>query len=160
MDVECRWIHAQMNADERESVVSSFQAGRDLEAKQLPIRIIVGTTRIIGQGLNLNRACRIVLMEPQRSSAIENQASTRIHRIGSLTDKCWVYRLHNPASELERTLMQDHKSEQFRESVALWFTDVPGDHSDSAEPEQGWFRTLEDRELRDDDDDGAAGFEM
>lgn len=72
-----------------------------------PIRVLVGSTRILGQGLTLNKANRLVLMEPSWHAAVEAQLADRVYRIGSRTDRCWFYRLVNPESSLERLLIKD-----------------------------------------------------
>ena len=84
-------------------LVDAFQA----EPGTVPFQVIIGTTEVMAQGLNLHRACRLALMEPSRHISVELQAHGRSHRIGSCADPCWFYRLINPDSEIELELVND-----------------------------------------------------
>ena len=112
MGVECKWIHSMTPGSERDGILARFQEDREVEEAEVPIRVVVGTTRILGVGLTLHKAFRLVLMEPSYSLGAEMQLAKRIHRIGVATDRCWFYRLHNPMSSLERSIMDDSKTQQ------------------------------------------------
>ena len=63
----------------------------------------------MGQGYTLHKAHRLVLMEPNAHAAVEAQNGERIHRFGSETDRCRVYRLIAPDSALEQSIIDDQK---------------------------------------------------
>lgn len=117
-------MHAKLDATDREALASNFQSGRDMIPGEVECRVLVGSTRILGQGITLHRAFRLVLMEPSRHAAVEAQASKRIHRIGTEADKCWIYRLINPSSRIEALLVLDQKSQRNNEHLAGSLTEV------------------------------------
>lgn len=119
-------MHAELDATEREALASKFQGGRDLEPSEVECRVLVGSTRILGQGVTLHRAFRLVLMEPNRHAAVEAQVSKRIHRIGSQADRCWIYRLINPDSRIESMLLLDHTHQLRNEHLAGALPEVEG----------------------------------
>lgn len=126
-------MHAKLDTTEREALAGEFQADRvEADATTIPCRILVGSTRILGQGLTLNRAFRLVLMEPNRHVAVEEQIYKRVHRIGSNTDRCYVYRLVNPASRIEEMLVKDHLNQLRNEFLAQGLTEAgaPGSLDD------------------------------
>ncbi len=102
-------MHSQLDAPERRQLVQEFQETRPRRDHLPPIRVLIGTTNIMGQGYTLNKANRLVLMEPNPHAAVEAQIADRVHRLGSRTDRCWFYRLIAPESELEKGIVQDQK---------------------------------------------------
>ncbi|KAL2414201.1 hypothetical protein ABEF95_003502 [Exophiala dermatitidis] len=119
-----RWIHANVDPLERGELVDEFQAQGsvdgedDTEGKGRTFRIMIGTARIMSQGMTLHKAIRLVLMEPSYSIAVEAQTCKRVHRIGSRSDRCWFYRLVNPESRLELGLLKAQAREmEFEQNV-------------------------------------------
>lgn len=124
LNVEAKWMHAHLDTTEREDLASEFQADRVEDRKAKPCRVLVGTTRILGQGITLHRAFRLVLMEPSRHAAVEAQIAKRVHRIGSNTDQCWIYRLINPASRVEEMLVRDQRNQLRNQFLAEEMTEA------------------------------------
>lgn len=58
------------------------------------------------------------MMEPNLHTGVEEQVSRRIHRIGTLADKCWVYRLLNPDSRIEEMVVLDQLHQLTSKSLA------------------------------------------
>jgi SNF2 family DNA or RNA helicase len=54
--------------------------------------ILVSTPELLGTGLTLTRAFRVVLMEPAWMLRTEEQAFSRVQRIGQKNDKTYTYR--------------------------------------------------------------------
>ncbi|OAP60180.1 hypothetical protein AYL99_05182 [Fonsecaea erecta] len=132
LGIVSEWIHSGLDPAKREWLASNFQGTRRLEyvnrlkRHESRIRVLIGTVAIIGSGLTLHRAIRLVLMEPQHSVEVEMQTAARIHRLGVATDQCWFYRLHNPASSIEEMIMQDHAAQLENSKVVDWFTKCRG----------------------------------
>ena len=61
--------------DARDATVRAFQ---DPEGPQL----LVGATRVAGQGLTLTRASNVAFLELEWTPALHDQAEDRLHRIG------------------------------------------------------------------------------
>lgn len=97
----------------------AFQSEGRSEKK---VRVLIGTSRIMGQGVTLNRAHRLILMEPSHHAGIEDQNADRVHRLGSKTDRCWFYRMVNQDSTLERVLVE-HQRGQTRFQNLVEFAD-------------------------------------
>lgn len=112
MSIAGEWMHADLDAYARESLASNFQASRGDRESNFRCRVLVGSTNVLGQGITLNRANRLVLMEPLLHSSVEDQVAKRIHRIGSRTDRSWFYRLVNSASSVERLLVADQDEQR------------------------------------------------
>lgn len=128
MEIPCEWMHAELDVTLREALASVFQGSREPESRVgrgMPFRVLTGSTRIMGQGLTLNKANRLVLVEPGRHAAVEAQIADRVHRIGSQTDRCWFYRLVNPDSALEKLLIQDQDGQLQRQLLSEWFRVTP-----------------------------------
>ncbi len=70
------------------------------------IQILIGTTRLIGTGLQLTRAANLVLMEPDYEFYRELQAVARVHRIGQRNDRSYSFRLINEGSEIEMRIVE------------------------------------------------------
>jgi len=116
-------MHSNLDTTEREALASEFQADRIEGTGVEPCRILIGTSRILGQGITLNRAFRLVLTEPNRHAAVEAQIAKRVHRIGSNTDRCWIYRLTNPASRVEEMIVADQRNQLRIQSLAESLTE-------------------------------------
>ncbi|KAI1624961.1 P-loop containing nucleoside triphosphate hydrolase protein [Exophiala viscosa] len=118
-----RWM-TRVRPGDRNDLVNEFQAQGSVEdedgakPESRTFRVLIGTARIMAQGLTLHKANRLVLMEPSYSVTVEEQASKRVHRIGSRSDRCWFYRLVNPDSRLEMGILKAQARElSFEENV-------------------------------------------
>ena len=69
-------------------------------------QFLIGTTRLIGQGLQLTRACHLVLMEPDNEFVRELQSYARVHRIGQKNPVSYSYRLVDSGSEVEQRILK------------------------------------------------------
>lgn len=58
-------------------------------------------------GVTLTKATRTVLLEPQESSAWEDQAKARVHRTGQMQET-YSYRLLDPSSERDVRILRRH----------------------------------------------------
>jgi SNF2 family DNA or RNA helicase len=117
-------MHADLSVERREALVGVFQGSRKADStvgRGHPFRVLVGSSRLLGQGVTLNKANRLVLMEPGRHAGVEAQIADRVHRIGSRTDRCWFYRLINSASTLERLLVDDQEGQVQQQLLIDWF---------------------------------------
>jgi hypothetical protein len=122
-DIACEWMHADLDSIAREALVSTFQRLRGPErgvGRGTPPRVLTGTTAILGQGITLNKAYRLVLMEPDQNAAVEDQVADRIHRIGSESDRCCFYRFCNPDSALERLLIRSQGNQTRLQLQSEW----------------------------------------
>lgn len=75
--------------EERADIAAEFNDAGDGTPQ-----ILVSTYRLAGQGLNLHRACHVlVLFEPANSASITLQAIGRVHRLGATLPQ-YVYSIH------------------------------------------------------------------
>jgi hypothetical protein len=99
-----------MKARDRTAVLDAFTDAMDkdsgLRRQKSNIQILVGTTRLIGTGLQLTRAANIVLMEPDYEFYREIQAVARIHRIGQRNPRSYSFRLINEGAEIENRILK------------------------------------------------------
>jgi len=93
-----------MPLKEKSQVINAF-TGHD-ERSKVDVKILIGTTRILGVGLQLTRACNLVLMEPDHHFAHEIQAYARVHRIGQRNPTSFSYRLIDAESEIEQRILK------------------------------------------------------
>lgn len=75
------------------------------KAPQKEVRILIGLTHIVGVGLQLQRACHAVLMEPDYDFVRELQAYARVHRIGQKNPRSRSFRLVDCESEVESAIL-------------------------------------------------------
>lgn len=74
---------AQQSLEDRQDLVNAFQD--DPKTKRLiRPRIIVGTMKLMGTGINLTRVRQIIIVDPEYTSYAEQQAEGRITRIGQI----------------------------------------------------------------------------
>lgn len=92
---------SKLPGTERAKIVREFNEDEQFQ-------ILVGTTGVMGQGISLVRAFRIVLMEPSSMARVEDQAIFRINRIGQMNRLTISYRLYCEDSIPERRLMDKH----------------------------------------------------
>jgi hypothetical protein len=99
-----------MEARERTAVLDAFTDAIDSESghrkQKNDVQILIGTTRLIGTGLQLTRAANLVLMEPDYEFYREIQAVARIHRIGQRNERSYSFRLINKGSEIEMRIVK------------------------------------------------------
>jgi SNF2 family DNA or RNA helicase len=63
--------------------------------------VLVSTFQLISTGLNLDRACRVIFLEPSIQFFWEEQGAMRVSRISQTANKTYVYRLVTTDSALE-----------------------------------------------------------
>jgi hypothetical protein len=116
-------VCAGMKQRERTAVIDSFTDAIDKDSsmrkQKKDFQIIVGTKRLIGTGLQLTRACNLVLMEPDYEFYRELQAIARIHRIGQKNPRSYSFRLIGQGSEIENRIMkrQEDRGEAFGKEI-------------------------------------------
>ena len=99
----------RMKLREKNSILDAFTDALDHRGKRKSkenIQIIIGTTRFLGAGLQLTRACSLVLMEPDNEFWRERQGYARIHRIGQRNPLSRSYRLIAKHSEIEQSIVK------------------------------------------------------
>ncbi|ETI26604.1 hypothetical protein G647_10418 [Cladophialophora carrionii CBS 160.54] len=133
MGVPCVWLHVD-TGKQRQELVDAFQSPL-AHPHVPPFRVIIGTSQIIGQGLTLTRSHRTILMEPSRHAAVEAQNADRTHRLGSQTDKCRFYRFVNPASGIERFLVESQERQRDLHHGIEWLAAVSRLPSDGGNEE-------------------------
>jgi SNF2 family DNA or RNA helicase len=102
-------IAGRMKASEKTGILNAFSEAMDDKGKRKAkkdIRYLIGTTRLLGVGLQLTRACNLVLMEPDNEFVREMQGYARIHRIGQKNPLSRPFRLINVESEIEQQILK------------------------------------------------------
>jgi len=66
---------------------------------------LVGPVRQLGRGLQLTRACNVILMEPDHKYDHELQAFARVNRIGQKNPITFSYRLLDSGSNIEQDII-------------------------------------------------------
>lgn len=75
--VSVETIHSDMGAKEREIIIDSFNDAAS------SLRILVRTSRLIGQGQNVQKSCHVlVVLEPQANLSLTQQIIGRVYRLG------------------------------------------------------------------------------
>ena len=100
-----------MKASEKAEIINAFTDAVDANGKRKSkrdIRFLIGTSRLLGVGLQLTRACHVVLMEPDEFVR-EMQAYARVHRIGQKNLMSHSYRLIDSGSEVEEAILKRQK---------------------------------------------------
>lgn len=101
-----------MTVKEKSEIINSFNfaASKDNPknkgTSKQDIQVLIGTTRLLGVGLQLTRACNIVLMEPDHHFVRELQGYARVHRIGQRNPISYSYRLIEESSEIEQRVLK------------------------------------------------------
>ncbi len=75
-------------------------------------QFLVGTTKFLNTGLQLTRACNVVLMEPDFIFANEIQSYARVYRIGQKNPESKSYRLIDDGSAIERAIIERQVNRQ------------------------------------------------
>lgn len=102
-------VYAGMPPRERRAILDAFVDATDDKGhrkQKADYQILVGTSRIIGAGLQLTRACNVILMEPDYEFARELQGYARVHRIGQKNAESRSYRLLESGNEIEKRILQ------------------------------------------------------
>jgi SNF2-related domain len=98
-------VTGRMTPKEKSETINAF-TGKEKVASKKDIQILIGTTRLLGVGLQLTRACNIVLMEPDHHFMRELQGYARVLRIGQRNPWSYSYRLINESSEIEQRILK------------------------------------------------------
>lgn len=93
-----------MTLKEKSETIEAFTDKN--KASKRNVQILIGTTRLLGVGLQLTRACNIVLMEPDHHYVRELQGYARVHRIGQRNPFSFSYRLIDESSEIEARILK------------------------------------------------------
>jgi SNF2 family DNA or RNA helicase len=102
-------IAGRMKASEKTGILNAFTEALDDKGKRKTkkdIRYLIGTTRLMGVGLQLTRACNLVMMEPDNEFVREMQGYARVHRIGQKNPLSRSFRLINAESEIEQQILK------------------------------------------------------
>lgn len=97
-------VTGRMNLKERSETIDAFTG--ENKASKRDVQILIGTTRLLGVGLQLTRACNIILMEPDHHYVRELQGYARVHRIGQKNPFSFSYRLIDESSEIEARILK------------------------------------------------------
>jgi SNF2 family DNA or RNA helicase len=135
-------VTGRMTLKEKSETLEAF-TGKNKASKR-DVQILIGTTRLLGVGLQLTRACNIILMEPDHHYVRELQGYARVHRIGQKNPFSYSYRLIDEASEIEARILKrqaDRKEVPGKniteEEVLKLFPAVEGDVKAAAEVAAG-----------------------
>jgi hypothetical protein len=110
-------MHADLSIEKREALVGVFQGSRKADStvgQGHPFRVLVGSSRLLGQGVTLNKANRLVLMEPGWHAGVKSGSSSTSSRN---VDRCSTQRaecsglFQVPIVEGERTPRSRGRSE-------------------------------------------------
>lgn len=102
-------VYPGMRARDRNAVIEAFTDAKDakgLRKQKANYQFLVGTTRLIGAGLQLTRACNVIMMEPDYEFFRELQGYARVHRIGQKNLESRSYRLIDAGSEIEQRIVK------------------------------------------------------
>ncbi|TVY44660.1 DNA repair protein [Lachnellula occidentalis] len=98
-------VTGRMTLKEKSETINAF-TGKEKTASKRDVQILIGTTRLLGVGLQLTRAANIVLMEPDHHFVRELQGYARVHRIGQKNKLSCSYRLIDESSEIEGMVLR------------------------------------------------------
>jgi hypothetical protein len=109
-------IYADMKTAARTAMLEAFtdamaenKDGNPVRRRNENIQFLIGTTPMLSKGLQLTRACNVVLMEPDHEFYRELQGYARVNRIGQRNPWTFSYRLIDDASEVEISILQRQK---------------------------------------------------
>lgn len=100
-------VAGRMKPSEKVKIINAFTdnvEGNQRNVKE--IRILIGLTRSIGVGLQLQKACYVVSMEPDYEFVNELQAYGRVHRIGQKNPLSRSFRLIDDRSDIEGLILK------------------------------------------------------
>jgi len=105
-------IAGRMKGSEKTDIINAFTDAVDPKGKRKckkDIRFLIGTSRLLGVGLQLTRASHVVLMEPDNEFVREMQGYARVHRIGQKNPLSRSYRLIDSGNEVEAAILKRQK---------------------------------------------------
>jgi Superfamily II DNA/RNA helicases, SNF2 family len=112
-----------MDTDERAEVVEAFNEDLPLKisttTNQRSPDILISTTSLIGQGLTLIRAFRLILMGPEWLATDEDQCVGRIQRLGQQNACTISYRLIGKGVKVEEGILNRQKMRKEFDRMAL-----------------------------------------
>jgi len=117
-------IAGKMKLSEKNEIIDAFKDAFDAKGKRKTkknIQFLVGSIKILGVGLQLTRACNVILMEPDYDFARQAQAYSRVHRIGQRNPRSRSYRLIDAGSEIEEKILkrQRDRNEYFGKLMSI-----------------------------------------
>ena len=105
-------VYSRMKQKDRTATIEAFTdvMSENGERKHKEnYQILIGTTRLIGAGLQLTRASHVVLMEPDFEFFRELQGYARVHRIGQKNFESYSYRFIDEGSAIEQRILKRQK---------------------------------------------------
>lgn len=109
-------VYAEMSTTARTAMLEAFtdamtenKQGDAIRKRKENIQLLIGTTPILSKGLQLTRACNVVLMEPDQEFYRELQGYARVNRIGQKNPWTFSYRLIDDGSAVEESILQRQK---------------------------------------------------
>ncbi len=99
--------HAGLGFKQRELLEDGFEGRggeRDGFISQLRPQILVGTTGVLRMGLNLVRASKMVIMEPDYLNRVEKQAGARIRCVSQKDPRTTAYLLCDTTLRIEKAV--------------------------------------------------------
>jgi hypothetical protein len=106
-------MYANMSSAMRNATLEAFtdamtenKQGDAVRKRKENIQFLIGTTAMLSKGLQLTRACNVVLMEPDHEFYRELQGYARVTRIGQRNPWTFSYRLIDDKSEVEKSILQ------------------------------------------------------
>jgi hypothetical protein len=105
-------MHADMTTGARTAMVEAFtddttndKHGNLIRKQTQDFQFLIGTTPLLSKGLQLTRACNVVLMEPDHEFFRELQGYARVNRIGQRNPCSYTYRLIDNGSTVEHSIL-------------------------------------------------------
>jgi hypothetical protein len=146
-------MYAELRTPARSALLEAFtdamtedRNGEAIRRRKENIQFLIGTTHMLSKGLQLTRACNVVLMEPDHEFYRELQGYARVNRIGQRNPWTFSYRLIDDGSELEKSILQRQKERGEFPGRPLKPGDVermgPRDYGESLEESDGTDRNL------------------
>ncbi|TAQ91345.1 hypothetical protein B7494_g362 [Chlorociboria aeruginascens] len=108
-------IYPGQKPPERTNIHDAFtdkDDGNGQRTRKENYQFLLGPTSLIGQGLQLTRACHLVLFEPDSQHHLEKQAYARINRIGQKNPYSFSYRLVDGDHDAEFAILNRQISRQ------------------------------------------------
>jgi SNF2 family DNA or RNA helicase len=114
-------FHAKLTFKQRKQLEDGFEERRDEHGElvsPLQPQILVGTTGVLGTGLNLPRAFRMVITEPDYLNRVEKQAKARIRRASQKNPRTTAYLLCDTTLKIEKAIYDRRRGRAlFQENV-------------------------------------------
>jgi SNF2 family DNA or RNA helicase len=116
-DLPASLLSSSVKLKQRQELVNQFQ---DPNAK---LRVLVGSTAILGVGLTCTRAIGLVLMEPFHQLRDIQQSCARIHRQGQRNSTLFSYVLYTKGDSIEEKILAGVKEQLIIQYFAPKTTD-------------------------------------